>query len=565
MTGALPPADLRAVERALACVRAGRAGEAQAALMDVTPANGSHPDVLYVASQILIAQGRADAALRALEGAVAQAPRHPALLEALGSLLSDLGRPGDALAAFARALAENGKSVPLLMHHANAALATGDADAAIASLERAREIAPDDWRVRHNLAGALRQADRAEDALAEIEQVTDPSPETITLQGHLLADTGRVDDAAPCYRRAIAAKPDLLDAQETLARLLPQIGQEAEALSGYEAALARFPENRELRMSAILAARDLKDHARLISWSDAALARFGGDPEFVLARAIGETLAGAQTAAIGTLRQLIADHPDYPGGHNHLAPILIREGDWNAAAHHAMAGARLAPFDQSGWAWLSIAWRLLGDAREDWLADYERLVMTFDVALDPGLADVLTAMHVTRHNPAEQSLRGGTQTRGLLFDRRLPEIQALKASIREGVREALDRLGPDATHPFLGRLAGDIAFAGSWSVRLKSEGFHINHVHPSGWLSSALYVALPPEVGTDEAGALAFGVPDATLGLDLPPRRIVTPTPGRLAIFPSYFWHGTIPFTSDSPRLTVAFDALPVDNRRRPV
>jgi hypothetical protein len=37
----------------------------------------------------------------------------------------------------------------------------------------------------------------------------------------------------------------------------------------------------------------------------------------------------------------------------------------------------------------------------------------------------------------------------------------------------------------------------------------------------------------------------------------VTPVPGRLAIFPSYVWHGTAPFESAAARLTVAFDALP--------
>jgi hypothetical protein len=29
-------------------------------------------------------------------------------------------------------------------------------------------------------------------------------------------------------------------------------------------------------------------------------------------------------------------------------------------------------------------------------------------------------------------------------------------------------------------------------------------------------------------------------------------------LFPSYFWHGTVPFQSDQPRVTVAFDAVPL-------
>ena len=37
----------------------------------------------------------------------------------------------------------------------------------------------------------------------------------------------------------------------------------------------------------------------------------------------------------------------------------------------------------------------------------------------------------------------------------------------------------------------------------------------------------------------------------------VEPAPGKLVLFPSYMWHGTIPFTDPSTRLSVAFDLAP--------
>jgi len=74
-----------------------------------------------------------------------------------------------------------------------------------------------------------------------------------------------------------------------------------------------------------------------------------------------------------------------------------------------------------------------------------------------------------------------------------------------------------------------------------------------GWLSSALYIVLPPDLGQDDAGWLTLGEPQAQLGLDLPPFRIVEPKPGRLALFPSWMWHGTRPF-GEGERMTVAFD-----------
>jgi hypothetical protein len=95
-------------------------------------------------------------------------------------------------------------------------------------------------------------------------------------------------------------------------------------------------------------------------------------------------------------------------------------------------------------------------------------------------------------------------------------------------------------------------------VRLREGGYHANHVHPMGWISSALYIVLPEDLGKDEAGFLTIGDPEGpTLKLDIKPYRTIEPKPGRLALFPSYSWHGTRPF-GKGERITVAFDvAIP--------
>ena len=99
---------------------------------------------------------------------------------------------------------------------------------------------------------------------------------------------------------------------------------------------------------------------------------------------------------------------------------------------------------------------------------------------------------------------------------------------------------------------------GSWSVRLSSQGFHINHFHGDGWISSAFYVALPPTLGdaANPAGWLTLGQPSEELGLNLPPLHVIEPKPARLVLFPSTLWHGTLPFSAGE-RLTVAFDIVP--------
>jgi uncharacterized protein (TIGR02466 family) len=111
----------------------------------------------------------------------------------------------------------------------------------------------------------------------------------------------------------------------------------------------------------------------------------------------------------------------------------------------------------------------------------------------------------------------------------------------------------DPRHPLLRDRPRKISFSGAWSVRLQAGGSHANHVHPMGWLSSAFYVVLPPDLGRDEAGLLTLGEPQAQLRLAVPPHRLVQPKPGRLALFPSWMWHGTRPF-GEGERMTVAFD-----------
>ena len=41
---------------------------------------------------------------------------------------------------------------------------------------------------------------------------------------------------------------------------------------------------------------------------------------------------------------------------------------------------------------------------------------------------------------------------------------------------------------------------------------------------------------------------------NLPAQHFVKPVPGKLVLFPSYMWHGTVPFTGEDPRLAIAFD-----------
>ena len=170
---------------------------------------------------------------------------------------------------------------------------------------------------------------------------------------------------------------------------------------------------------------------------------------------------------------------------------------------------------------------------------------------------MLRRLHNLRGQPLAQSVRGGTQTDGNLFQRIEPEIVALREAVRRTAAEHAANLPDlDPRHPLARGRPSRIAFSGAWSVRLQAGGHHANHVHPMGWLSSACTSFCRRTSDGDHAGWLTLGEPQAQLGVDLPPRRLIEPKPGRLALFPSWMWHGTRPF-GEGERITVAFDVAP--------
>jgi hypothetical protein len=170
----------------------------------------------------------------------------------------------------------------------------------------------------------------------------------------------------------------------------------------------------------------------------------------------------------------------------------------------------------------------------------------------------LQARHRQQNHPLDQSLRYGTQTSRNLLVNPGAEIAALLQSFRHALVDLQARCGREAEHPFESRNTSPAEIVGSWSVRLRHGGYHVNHIHPEGWLSSAYYASVPAEVDDSarRSGWLKFGeprfaVPGLAAFLEVQPR------PGRLVLFPSYLWHGTNALRDDVPRLSVAFDALP--------
>jgi hypothetical protein len=230
---------------------------------------------------------------------------------------------------------------------------------------------------------------------------------------------------------------------------------------------------------------------------------------------------------------------------------------------------QLVPYNQASLAGMSVALRMMRDERDEHLNGYDTLIQTFDLEPPEGFSDMATfnaelnayldRLHPQTREYISQSLRGGTQTPAQLFGAGHALVQGLQARIGEAVDRYIAALKQDESHPFLSRRARSFRYSGSWSSRLRDCGFHINHIHPKGWISSCYYVGVPEAVKDKQArqGWIKFGEPSFEAGLKDPICRAIQPTVGRLVLFPSYMWHGTVPFHDAQPRTTIAFDVVP--------
>jgi hypothetical protein len=245
---------------------------------------------------------------------------------------------------------------------------------------------------------------------------------------------------------------------------------------------------------------------------------------------------------------------------------LLARGRPEEAEPFIAAQLRKVPDSQVWLAFEATAARALGRDRYYELYDYDNLVQVFDLEAPPGwsslteLHDAVRAQLNERHRlqrrPLDQSLRNGTQTtRSLLADPD-PVIRALLDSFAGPIEEYRNRLRVAAAHPLARVREGTSELVGAWSVRLLRDGYHVNHVHPEGAISSAYYVSVPAETEDPvmRSGWLKLGEPRYPVP-GITPERFIQPRPGRLVLFPSYMWHGTTAIRGDDPRVCIAFDS----------
>lgn len=535
-----------------------------AALQAASEALAQHPrdaQLSNMVGNLAMRAGLAETAQRHFAAAARLAPerRDYAINHAIA--LASLGRHREALDAL-EAHRESGRSdARFCASYAHSAKALGRLALAAEWYERALALEP-----RHPRAalGRARVAiERCEpDARARFEAAiaanrADPFAWLGLAQVFELE--GQLDEALRLGTQIAAQMPEWIDALQFLAQLR-LARAEADFTQDYRRAVERHPKAKPVWIDwmAQLAALDEAEAAHEVARQ--ARRQFPDDPQIMLFEATYASEAGRDKEAEAIFAALELDT---------LARCLqearhrIRTGAIDRAQNLLDRALEHDPGSISAWALLGIVWRLSGDERADWLHGQAGLFGSKPLVDFGGVLDaarpLLHRLHDNASFPLGQSLRGGTQTRGNLFDRTDKEIAALHEAILASLEIYRKDLPPfDERHPLLRHRDKPWRIKGSWSVRLAGGGdYHASHIHPQGIVSSALYVeSFDRAAGEDpQAGWLEIGRPPPDLRLDLEPLTVIEPKPATLALFPSTLYHGTRPFRQGR-RMTVAFDIV---------
>jgi tetratricopeptide (TPR) repeat protein len=512
--------------------------------------------------------GRLSEAASAYERAATAAPGSAEALAALGSARAMLGERAAAVSAFEAALQIDPRNVTALNGLGNLAVARHRHEDAVGLFSKAIEAAPNSAAALVNRGASLRRLGRLDASLADLDRAasmaTSP-PEAQFQRAATLRTMARFDEAAAGYRAALALAPMRIDIHREYAGMMFEMGRVGDAFGVLDRVIAAQPS------PALLTARgDLSllfgDVEAAAAAADRALALAPNDASALGLAANAARQTGALERALEAARRAAACAPGDFALLHLCCEIELATGH-GADAARRLKGEAPAEHLQKHIALKATAMRVSGDPDYRRYFDYDRF--TAQIEIDPPegfstVADFNTALyaaiaplHRTAQRPLEQTLYGGTQSPGRLWNESDRIIRLYAETMLATARRFAAALPDDSAHPFLARKSTELECAGAWSVILSSGGGHVDHVHPAGWISACYYVESPPEIFSgDRAGFLRLGATGVP-GLSLPAERYFPPRPGTVVFFPSYVWHGVEPFAAPTPRVTAPFDLAP--------
>ena len=430
-------------------------------------------------------------------------PGNPDAMYLLGVIAFDAERFDEAGELIGRSAEINPKNPDAHVYLGHLAKMNADMNMAETHFSRAVELAPGYALALNNLGNALRENKRIDAAIDAYERAVEADPayvSALTNLGSLHRDEGDYEAAERYYRQALQHAPNDAVVTTYLARAVNRLGRTEEALRLYAEALRIDPGTPDANADIAIIRAAEHNH--------------------------GEALAHAKTT--------IAADPTHTMGLALTAIMAAETGDEEMA---------------------------------DYLLGEERFVQTHEMevpaefdgigAFNESLTHHVLDHPTLRYEPPGRAIRRCSQTGSLLAEPKGPMVH-LERIIHSAIAASAEALPAAPGHPFLS-IKPSYWRLNVWGIVIdRPQGFVESHIHTKSWLSGVCYLELPSDVDGDDgthAGWIEFGRAPEEFGcVGEPPITLFKPEPGKVLLFPGYFYHRTVPYQSDERRISVAFD-----------
>ncbi len=436
----------------------------------------------------------------------------------------------------------------------------GKLNAAEISLRKAIELNPNYADAHSNLGAILLNLGNLEEAELSYRKAITLNPnyaEGYSNLGIILKDLGKLQDAEVSIRKAIEIKPNFFEAYSNLGNILRDLGKLQDAELSYRKAIELNPNYAEayLNLGTVLCDLCKVEEAEICyskaialrpGWTSAIMNRwelFFDKKEFDLALKDADSCETKESRscsletlyALGRIDEIyerIKKKSDIDKGNIRLAAFssFISEIEKKDTIHN---------FCKKPLSFLYFS------NLKSHLKDYEEFIK----GIIKELYDVPTIWE-------PRTTRNGFQTPITinLFKKSSQFISQLKSIILNEINSYYSKFKNESCF-FIEQWPSNKNINGWYNI-LKKQGYQNAHIHPGGWLSGVIYLKVVPSLGKDE-GAIEFSLNGPNYSNVNSPKLIHSPEAGDIVLFPSSLHHRTIPFSTDTDRIVIAFDMMP--------
>jgi uncharacterized protein (TIGR02466 family) len=460
---------------------------------------------------------------------------------------------------------------------------------------------PNVFVLHHVLSLALDGQQKFSEAIESYQNAIKLQPNTPDLIFNCaiaLTHLNHLDEAIAMYKQAIKIKPNFFEAYGNLGTILQKQGKLEEAITSYQKGLSINPQDARGYFNLGTALRDKGALSEAINSYRSAIRLF---PNYTDAHNnLGETLRdqGDMDAAVKSYQAALALNPDHANANYNMAEFLYlakkydeaipyfersQLDDWLARSMYCLYKAErfdefksrldevarttrhTAPF----LATLSTHYAVNFNVEDAYNFCKNGLDFVYQNAipeLAPNSQLLKDLLHDIQNADIAERVQGmlhhGKQSAGNLFKRPEPSFRMLAELIKKEFVNYKNKFAGSDCELILS-FPTALEFTSSWYVKMQQGGHLSPHIHEIGWISGAVYLAMPTPQANSLEGAFEYG----THGDDYPimptqslakfPTAHVMPKVGDIVLFPSSLFHRTIPFNASEERICIAFDLKP--------